>query len=135
MRSSPLVPSFLCSPLASQQAEPPHGGLLQASIYLPGACLVMAVPSAVSPASAASSAASPLKPKYFAVEVQGSSSQLLASVGPRMGRQRAQVSLAAGADVASKKALWGAGPGVKQCMQPGSYSLGSVFCDGSSNYV
>ena len=91
---SSLVHSFppLRSPPASHHAEADSGGLLHLSLYLPGACLVVAVPPAADPASAPSSAAELIKPKYFALEVQGSSSQLVASMGPRMGSQHAQVS-------------------------------------------
>ncbi|KAL4447967.1 hypothetical protein ABPG75_005186 [Micractinium tetrahymenae] len=85
-----LQPVCLCPP-SSQQAKPRGGGVsLRLSMYLPGACLVLDVPSASKPLA---DAAAP-QPKYFLVGVQGSSSHLLASMGPSMGTQQAQALVA-----------------------------------------
>ena len=56
------------------------GAPVRLSIYLPAVCLVAAVPDAKAQ-----------QPKYFAVEAAGSSSQLLASMGGRLGNQQPQV--------------------------------------------
>lgn len=65
---------------AQQQVQQPVSAV-RLSLYLPAACLVAAVPG-VLPAGL---------PKYFAADVRGSSSQLLASMAPRLGSQQPKV--------------------------------------------
>ena len=62
---------------SQQPGSPP---CIRLSVYLPSACIVVAVPGL-----------DPALPKYFAADVQGSSSQLLASMASRICSQQPQV--------------------------------------------
>jgi hypothetical protein len=67
---------------AQQQAQAQQpASTVRLSVYLPAVCVVAAVPGALPPGL----------PKYFAADVRGSSSQLLASMAPRLGSQQPQV--------------------------------------------
>lgn len=64
----------------------PAPASLRLSVYLPAACIIVAVPEA--------SSAAPLPqapPNYFALDVRSSSYHLLASMAPRLGSHQAQV--------------------------------------------
>lgn len=63
-----------------QQQQQAPSAPLRLSLYLPAACVVVGVPGS-----------DPSLPKYFAADVRGSSSQLLASMAPRLGSQAAKV--------------------------------------------
>lgn len=64
-----------------QQQPQQQAGSFRLSLYLPAVCLVAAVAGCV-PSDL---------PKYFAADVRGSSSQLLASMAPRLGSQQPKV--------------------------------------------